>query len=89
MIYPFIVAFAGRSWRGTELFGTAPDPTALLTLGLLLTTSRIRWPLAAIPVLWCGFSGATWFAMGWNQGNIVPMAALLFLVIAVRKTWVR
>ena len=88
-IYPFIVAFGSRSWRGAELFGTAPDPTALLTLGLLLTPGRVRWPLTAIPLLWCGFSGATWFAMGWTQGLIVPAAALLFLVAAVCNTWTR
>ena len=41
-----------------EVFGIAPDPTALATIALLP-----RWPAMIIPILWCVFSAATHLAM--------------------------
>ncbi|CAN7315270.1 DUF6064 family protein [Variovorax sp. LjRoot290] len=51
----------GRPWREAELFGMAPDPTALATLGLLLLLrplAPLAWMLWPIPLLWC-LIGAT------------------------------
>lgn len=36
LIFPAIGPLLGRSWTQAELFGMAPDPTALATLGVLL-----------------------------------------------------
>lgn len=53
-----------RPWREVELFGMAPDPTALATLGLLLLLrppapfAPLAWMLWPIPLLWC-LVGAT------------------------------
>ncbi len=47
---------AGRPWREAELFGVAPDPTALATVGLLLLLAPRAppaWALWPIPILWC------------------------------------
>ena len=41
-----------------EMFGIAPDPTALGTLLL-----AARWRERVIPILWCAFSAATLLAM--------------------------
>ena len=64
LIYPAIAMLAGRGWRQAEIFGVAPDPTVLATLGVLLvTTSRVRWALLAPPIVLCGISAATLWAM--------------------------
>jgi hypothetical protein len=63
-VYPWIAPATGRPWQQAEVFGILPDPTALGTLGLLLTAGgRSRWKLLIIPVVWCTISGATLWAM--------------------------
>ena len=79
--YPMLAPLAGRPWRQAEVFGFAPDPTAIATLGLLLLTEgRPRWELLVIPMLWCSISGATLWAMGSAEALVPSLAALLVLV---------
>lgn len=62
--YPLMAPLAGRSWAQAEIFGMAPDPTALATLGMLLLAGRrLSWVLLPIPLAWCLVSGATLWAM--------------------------
>jgi hypothetical protein len=80
---PLIGAFAGRDWAQAEIFGMAPDPTAVATLGVLLVASdRVRWTLLVVPVLWCVVTGATLRAMGAPDAVIAPLGALLVLALA-------
>ena len=83
--YPLFAPFAGRPWHQAEVFGVAPDPTVLGTLGLLLLVEgRPQWGLLVIPLLWCTISGATLWAMGSPEAPIPPLAALVVLVSAAR-----
>jgi hypothetical protein len=77
----------GRPWTQAEVFGMAPDPTALGTLGfaLLAPTPRRRWLLLIIPLLWCAISGATLWTMGAPDALILPAAGLLALVLAASR----
>jgi hypothetical protein len=64
LLYPALAAILGRPWRQAEVFGIAPDPTVTATVGLLLlTSSRFRWGLLPMPILWCGIAAATLWAM--------------------------
>ena len=64
LLYPALAAIFGRPWRQAEVFGIAPDPTVIATVGLLLlTNSRFRWGLLPVPILWCGIAAATLWAM--------------------------
>ena len=56
--YPLLAPLHGRGWWQAEVFGFAPDPTAMLTLGALVFW-RAPWPLWVIPLLWCAASSAT------------------------------
>ena len=56
--YPFLAPMHGRSWWQAEVFGFAPDPTAMVTLGVLMFW-RAPWPLWVTPLLWCAASTAT------------------------------
>lgn len=78
LVHPLIGLQAGRGLGGAELFLIAPDPTALGTLGLLLTVPgrKVPW-LSLIPLLWCFVSGATYWVMGAWSGLAAALAAAL------------
>jgi hypothetical protein len=85
-IEPILGPLFGRGWRQVEIFGVAPDPTAVATLGvLLLASGRGRWSLLVVPVLWCAISGATLLAMKTPDFWILPLAALLAVALAIRQ----
>lgn len=73
---PGLDLLLGRPWMQSALFGLAPDPTALATLGLLLMLPgggrAVLWPL---PLAWCAISGATLWAMNAPEAPLLPAAA--------------
>jgi hypothetical protein len=87
LLQPLIGAAMGRPWTQAEVFGMAPDPTALGTLGfaLLPSTAGRRWLLLVIPLLWCAISGATLWTMGASDALVLPAAGLLALVLAALR----
>ena len=56
--YPLLSLAGGHGWRRAEVVGIAPDPTVVVTLGVLLAT-RAHPVLWLLPILWCAVSGAT------------------------------
>jgi len=83
LCFPLIGPLLGRSWPQAEIFGMAPDPTALATLGILLLCGvRPLWWLFPIPVAWCLISGATLWAMDSPDFLVAPLGALLAIGIA-------
>lgn len=80
---PLLGLALGRDGAAIELFGLAPDPTAVGSLGLLLTAAP-RWPLLFAPVLWCAVTGATLWAMEAPDALVSPAAALLVLLLLRR-----
>jgi hypothetical protein len=86
LLYPTIAPLAGRGWHQAEIFGIAPDPTVIATLGLLLLApGRRRWELLAVPVLWCVISGTTLWALGSPEAWVPPLAAVLALAASSWK----
>ncbi len=68
VFYPLAGLLAGRPWAQAEVFGIAPEPTALASLGLLLASgyppSRARrCMLALIPTLSLLLGAATLWLM--------------------------
>lgn len=52
LLYPLVAPLTGRGWAQAEVAGAMPDPTALLTVGLLLALpQRYRGVLLVIPAL--------------------------------------
>jgi hypothetical protein len=78
--YPALAPLLGRSWRQTEIFGIAPDPTVIGTAGLLLLSDRARWKLLAVPLIWCVLSGLTLWAMGAPEALLVGVAAVTAII---------
>ncbi|MDO9564741.1 MAG: DUF6064 family protein [Bradyrhizobium sp.] len=75
---PLLAPLQGRGWASSEVFGVAPDPTVIGTLGLLLLArGRLLPLLLPIPVLWCLLSGITLHTMGEPQAWTSHIALLL------------
>jgi hypothetical protein len=80
--YPLIAPAVGRSWSAAEVFGIAPDPTALATLAVLAASPRGgRLVLMVIPLLWIFISTATLWTLQTPEYWIAPLAAVLALAI--------
>jgi hypothetical protein len=86
VVEPLVGPLLGRGWRGVEIFGVAPDPMAVATLGLLLLArARRRWLLMVIPAIWCAITGATLLAMKAPDFWIPPLAAALSVALVTRR----
>ena len=90
--YPGLGVWLGRPLAQAEVFGIAPDPTAVGTLGMLLLTvsgrlspARRRFIAAAwpIPLLWCGISGATLWTMDAPEAALLPALAGIAAAVAI------
>lgn len=85
-VQPLVGPMVGRPWSQAEIFGTAPDPTAVATLGvLLLAPTWPRWLLMPIPIIWGIVSGATLWAMESPDALLMPLATLLAMLLSLRK----
>jgi hypothetical protein len=87
-VVPFAALAAGRPWRQLEVAGMSPDPTAILTLGLLLVARRAHLALYIVPVLWCLASGLTLWTMK-APDAFIPMLAALVAAAAVASMRLR
>jgi len=82
--YPLQAPLAGRAWTTAEVFGTAPDPTALATVALLAhVEGRLRWLLQAIPLAWCAIAAATLWAIEAPERFVATGAMVMAIGIAV------
>jgi hypothetical protein len=82
LAWPLVTPLLGRSWLQAEVFGVAPDPTVVATLGVLVAAERPRWELFVVPLLWCAVGGATLWTMQSADALLMPAAALLALALA-------
>ena len=86
LLEPLTGPLLNRKWSQIEIFGVAPDPTAVATLGvLLLASGRARGTLMVLPTVWCFLSGATLWAMKAPDAGILPLAAAAAVFLAARK----
>jgi hypothetical protein len=82
--YPLAVLALGYGWRGLPLVGTAPDPTAIFTAGLL-AAARERPPLHlfVLPVAWAGVAAVSAYLLGFPLDYAVAVAVFAGMVLAV------
>jgi hypothetical protein len=86
LLMPLVAPAAGRPWAQAELFGLAPDPTALLTLAVLLVMRAqahwARWALRGVwtlAILWCLQSAATLATMEAWEAAVPALGAIAAL----------
>src|SRR5262249_20772356 len=82
--HPLIAPAMGRPWPAAEVFGIAPDPTAVATLAVLaIAQGGARWLLMVIPRLWCVVTGVTLWTMESGEFLAAPLGALVAFGIAL------
>jgi hypothetical protein len=83
-VYPVMGIWAGHGGMAGPMFGVAPCPTTIFTLGILMMT-RGRWVvlLSIIPVLWSLIGLAAALQLGIPEDLGLPVAgAVLIAVLA-------
>lgn len=86
LAYPLLSLWLGHAYPATPTFGV-PCPTAILTIGVLLTArGGAPWALAIIPALWgfIGGSAAVLLAV-WTDYVLLGAGALLTLVLIAQQ----
>lgn len=91
LIYPVLGALAGHGLMAGPMFGVAPCPTTIFTIGLLLL-ARGRWViwLAIIPLLWSlvGFAAAWQLAIPEDFGlGLAGLVLALVLIAEMIGVW--
>ena len=86
-VQPLIAPLVGRGLLQAEVFGVAPDPTAVATLGTLLAGGRrALWQMGVIPLMWCILSGAVTWTLGSRDALVIPVVTVVVLAAAATKT---
>ena len=86
LLYPLLPPLFGRSLSTSEVFGMAPDPTAIATLGLALASRRrTALLLLPVPLLWLVASGLTLHTMGDAQAWAPALAVAAALAILILR----
>jgi hypothetical protein len=83
-IYPLLGWLAGHGWPRGPVFGVAPCPTVIFTMGLLLLAEgRLPRHLLIIPVLWALLGGTAAWLLNVPEDFALPLAALggLWLIL--------
>ena len=81
--YPLLAWSAGHGWPQAALFGVAPTPTVLFTLGmLLLTAGRTPGYLMIVPLLWSLAAAAAAVMLAVPEDLTLPVAGL-----AAARVW--
>lgn len=85
-LHPLLATLVGRPFAAAEVFGTAPDPTAIATLGVIMMASGRGWVrlLLIVPLTWCLVSWATLHTMGAPEAWIPLTSAALAAVSQLR-----
>jgi hypothetical protein len=79
--YPLLGLLVTHPYPETPLFGIAPCPTTIFTLGLLLLVRHPRpWVPALIPLLWSVIGGSAAFLLDVPQDLGLIAAAILWVV---------
>ena len=85
-VTPLIGSLAGHGWPRAPMFGVAPSPTTLFTLGmLLLMEGRVPLHLTVIPVLWCLIGGTTAWLLNVPEDLALPLAGVSATALVLWK----
>lgn len=85
-VYPVLGAALGHSWPRAPVFSTAPCPTTIFTLGMLLLAERPPGRLFALPLVWAAIGGSAVFLFGMTEDLGLVVAAAAAVPVLVRPT---
>src|SRR5690606_34320787 len=83
-VYPLLGLAVGHAWPAAPMFGVAPCPTAIFTIGALVL-ARAGLALVAIPLVWAviGTTGA--FLLQVPQDISLAIAAAIGLALTMLR----
>jgi hypothetical protein len=84
VVQPAVALALGRPWTRLEAAGIAPDPTAVLTLALLVAARRAPWWLYPLPLAWCALASLTLWTMGAADAVLPALGATVAIAVEVR-----
>lgn len=83
-VYPLWGLMAGHSYPAVPVFGVAPCPTTVFTIGILLLVDwRKAWRLLIIPALWGVIGGSAAVLLNVPQGLGLLAAFFIVCVFAI------
>jgi len=88
VIYPVLGIFFGHVYPAAPMFGVAPCPATIFTIGILLwTTNRVPWYLLVIPFLWSliGMSAAINLRVPQDYGLVVSVVCGTVLILVQNR----
>lgn len=89
-VYPLLGLLAGHGGMAGPMFGVAPCPTTIFTLGILML-ARGRWVawLAVIPVLWSLIGLAAAIQLGIPEDLGLPVSGALLVGVLIATALLR
>lgn len=88
VVYPALDWLSGYSWPQWRLFGVAPGPTMLFTLGIMLLAKPRAHPvLAVIPLLWLFIEAWSAWVLGMPQDLLPAAVSGIALLVLLRPRW--
>lgn len=86
-VYPVLGIWAGHGFLAGPMFGVAPCPTTIFTIGLLMM-ARGRWTvlLSAIPILWSAVGLAAAIQLKILEDLGLPVAGLILAIMLSSDT---
>jgi hypothetical protein len=86
LVYPLIGMLFGHSWPAVPVFGVAPCPTTIFTIGMLLLApwTVARW-LLAVPLVWSVIGGSAAMLLSVPQDYGLVVAGLIVLGIGLGR----
>lgn len=84
LLYPLVGLLAGHAWPAVPVFGIAPCPTTIFTIGVLMLGDwrLARW-LLMIPAAWGVVGGSAAVLLGVPQDYGLILAVLVVIGVAV------
>jgi hypothetical protein len=82
LIYPILGVWAGHGLMAGPMFGVAPCPMTIFTIGMLVL-ARGRWALwlSIIPILWSLVGLAAAVQLGISEDFGLPVAAIALVIV--------
>jgi hypothetical protein len=87
VVYEVLAAWAGHGFLQGPLFGVAPCPTNIFTMGLFLMArgSALIW-LSLIPLLWAVIGTSAAFLLGITEDLMLGLAGITLVVSLIRRS---
>lgn len=83
LFYPLVGLASGQRYPAMPMFGVAPCPVTIFTIGILLLSERTPWRLLLVPALWAGIGGSAAWSLQVPQDWLLLASGLVLVPVWV------